>query len=135
MLLALDGLHPPWLGACVSFEGGKPKVTDGPFPASNNETIEVRQVHEMADFVPEVQKAAEGFECPQAAAKETTGASLRRSAPAARSRCRCGRLSGSRRWGPESVLRRGDARLRRYGQDDRQGFEAGLANLKVAAEK
>ena len=31
MLLALDGLHPPSMGARVSFEGGKPKVTDGPF--------------------------------------------------------------------------------------------------------
>jgi hypothetical protein len=99
VLLALDGLHPPSMGARVSFEGGKPKVTDGPFaeakevlggywmiqvrskeeaiewarrcPASNNETIEVRQVQEMADFPPEVQKAAEGFERLQAATKET----------------------------------------------------------------
>ena len=31
MLLALDGLHPPSMGARVSFAGGKPKVTDGPF--------------------------------------------------------------------------------------------------------
>ena len=31
VLLALDGLHPPSMGARVSFEGGKPKVTDGPF--------------------------------------------------------------------------------------------------------
>ncbi len=31
MLLALDGLHPPSMGARVSFPGGKPKVTDGPF--------------------------------------------------------------------------------------------------------
>jgi hypothetical protein len=78
VLLALDGLHPPSMGARVSFAGGKPKVSDGPFteakevvggywmiqvkskeeaiqwatrcPASDNETIEVRQVMEFADF-------------------------------------------------------------------------------------
>jgi len=89
VLLALDGLQPPSMGARVSFAGGKPKVTDGPFietkevlggywmikvkskeeaiewakrcPASDNETIEVRQVHEMADFPEDVQKAAAGF--------------------------------------------------------------------------
>jgi hypothetical protein len=89
VLLGLDGLHPPAMGARVAFAGGKPKVTEGPFPdvkevlggywmiqvkskaeaiewasrcpASNNEVIEVRQVQEMADFSPEVQKAAEGF--------------------------------------------------------------------------
>ncbi|HEY7028225.1 MAG TPA: YciI family protein [Gemmatimonadales bacterium] len=89
VLLALDGLHPPSMGARVSFQGGKPKVTDGPFteakevlggywmiqvasreeaiqwasrvPASDNEVIEVRQVQEMSDFPPEVQKAAAGF--------------------------------------------------------------------------
>src|SRR2546421_192801 len=31
VLLALDGLHPPSMGARVSFSGGKPMVTDGPF--------------------------------------------------------------------------------------------------------
>jgi hypothetical protein len=90
VLLALDGLHPPSMGARVSFEGGKPKVTDGPFaeakevlggywmidvksreeaiewasrcPAGPNEVIEVRQVQEMADFPPDVQAAAAGFE-------------------------------------------------------------------------
>ena len=31
VLLALDGLHPPSMGVRVSFAGGKPKVTDGPF--------------------------------------------------------------------------------------------------------
>jgi hypothetical protein len=30
-------------------------------PASENETIEVRQVHEMSDFPPDVQEAAAGF--------------------------------------------------------------------------
>ena len=86
VLLALDGLHPPSMGARVSFAGGKPKVTDGPFaeakevlggywmiqvrskeeavewasrcPASENEVIEVRQVQEFSDFSGDVQKAA-----------------------------------------------------------------------------
>jgi hypothetical protein len=85
VLLALDGLHPPSMGARVSFAGGKPKVTDGPFseakevlggywmiqvksreeaiawasrcPAGENEVIEVRQVQEWADFPPDVQEA------------------------------------------------------------------------------
>ena len=35
VLLALDGLHPPSMGARVSFRGGKPKVTDGPFTETN----------------------------------------------------------------------------------------------------
>ena len=89
VLLALDGLHPPSMGARVSFAGGTPVVTDGPFteakevlggywmidvksreeaiawakrcPASNNETIEIRQVQEMSDFPPDIQKAAAGF--------------------------------------------------------------------------
>jgi hypothetical protein len=89
VLIALDGLHPPSTGARVSFAGGKPLVTDGPFteakevlggywminvasreeaiawaskcPASENEIIEIRQVQEMADFSPEVQEAAAGF--------------------------------------------------------------------------
>lgn len=89
VLLALDGLHPPSMGARVSFAGGKPKVTDGPFaeakevlggywmiqvrsreeaiewasrcPAGPNEVIEVRQVQEMSDFPADVQEAAAGF--------------------------------------------------------------------------
>ena len=89
VLITLDGLHPPSMGARVSFPGGKPVVTDGPFteakevlggywmievnskeeaiawarkcPASNNEIIEIRQVQEMADFPPDVQEAAAGF--------------------------------------------------------------------------
>ena len=32
VLLALDGLHPPSMGARVSFSGERPKVTDGPSP-------------------------------------------------------------------------------------------------------
>lgn len=90
VLLALDGLHPPSMGARVSFQGGKPKVTDGPFaeakevvggywmiqvrskeeaiawasrcPAGDNEVIEIRQVQEMSDFPADVQAAAAGFE-------------------------------------------------------------------------
>src|SRR5678815_1967612 len=31
VLLGLEGLHPPSMGARVTFAGGKPKVTDGPF--------------------------------------------------------------------------------------------------------
>ena len=89
VLLALDGLHPPSMGARVSFSSGKPKVTDGPFieakevvggywmiqvkskeeaiewakrcPGSENEVIELRQVQEFADFPADVQKAASGF--------------------------------------------------------------------------
>jgi hypothetical protein len=89
VLLALDGLHPPSAGARVSFSGGKPKVTDGPFieakeviggywmiqvkskeeaiewasrcPASDNEVIEIRQVQEFSEFPPDVQQAASGF--------------------------------------------------------------------------
>ena len=34
VLIALDGLHPPSMGARVSFHGGKPLVTDGPFAES-----------------------------------------------------------------------------------------------------
>ena len=89
VLLALDGLHPPSTGARVSFPGGKPKVTDGPFAeakeviggywmieakskaeavewakrcrAGENEVIEIRQVQEMSDFPADVRKAAAGF--------------------------------------------------------------------------
>jgi hypothetical protein len=31
VMLSGEGLHPPSMGARVSFSGGKPKVTDGPF--------------------------------------------------------------------------------------------------------
>lgn len=89
VLLALDGLHPPSMGARVSFSGGRPRVTDGPFPeakevlggywmiqvkskeeavewasrcpGSDNEVIEVRQVLELSDFPADVQEAAAGF--------------------------------------------------------------------------
>jgi hypothetical protein len=90
VLVSLDGLHPQSAGARVSFDGGKPTVTDGPFietkealggywmirvnskqeaidwakrcPASANEIIEVRQVQEFEDFPADIQKAAEAFQ-------------------------------------------------------------------------
>jgi hypothetical protein len=90
VLITLDGLHPPSMGARVSFSTGMPVVTDGPFieakevlggywmievesreeaiawakkcPASENEIIEIRQVHEISDYSEEVQEAAVGFE-------------------------------------------------------------------------
>ena len=86
VLLALEGLHPPSMGARVSFTGGKPNVTEGAaieakevlggywmirvksrdeaiewakrVPASDNEIVEVRQVQEFEDFSPEIQNAA-----------------------------------------------------------------------------
>jgi hypothetical protein len=89
VLLAIDGLHPPSMGARIAFSGGKPRVTDGPFaeakeviggywmiqvkskeeavewasrcPASDNEVIELRQVLEMSEFPTEVQEAGAGF--------------------------------------------------------------------------
>jgi hypothetical protein len=89
VLLALDGLHPPSMGARVTFAGGKPKVTDGPFaeakevlggywmikvksrqeaidwackcPASGNEMIEIRQVQEMEDFPEDIQQEVAKF--------------------------------------------------------------------------
>ncbi|MDX9863068.1 MAG: YciI family protein [Rhodospirillales bacterium] len=89
VLLGLDGLHPPSMGARVSFAGEEPKVSEGPFPevgevlggywmidvkskqeaiewakrcpASDNETIEIRQVMEFEDFPADVKEAAAGF--------------------------------------------------------------------------
>jgi len=101
VLLALDGLHPPSMGARISFSGGKPKVTDGPFaeakevlggywmiqvksreeaiawasrcPASDNEIIEVRQVQEFSDFPADVQEAASNFPEMQAQSGQPKG--------------------------------------------------------------
>jgi len=84
VLLALDGLHPPSMGARVSWSGGKPTVVDGPFaeakevlggywliqvkskeeavewakrcPGDDSCVVEIRQVQEMSDFPPETQK-------------------------------------------------------------------------------
>jgi hypothetical protein len=101
VLLTLDGLHPPSMGARISFPGGKPKVTDGPFaeakevvggywmiqvkskaeaiqwasrcPASENETIEIRQVQEFEDFPADVQKEAAKFPEMQAQSGQRKG--------------------------------------------------------------
>jgi hypothetical protein len=82
-------LQGPSSSTTVRINNGKAVVTDGPFieakeviggywmidvkskdeaiawasrcPASSNEVIEIRQVHEMSDFPPEVQQAAAGF--------------------------------------------------------------------------
>jgi len=78
VLVTLDGLTPPAMGARVSFSTGKPVVTDGPFaeskevvggywmirvnsrdeaiawakrcPADANDVIELRQVFDPDDF-------------------------------------------------------------------------------------
>ena len=85
-----EGLHPPSAGKRVSFRGGRPLITDGPFaeskealggfwiievasledaaawaarcPARDNEVIEIRRIQEMEDFSPEVQDVARGLE-------------------------------------------------------------------------
>ncbi|MGP9810075.1 YciI family protein [Rhodopseudomonas sp. NSM] len=97
VLITCDGLHPPSMGARVSFAGGKPLVTDGPFaevkevlggywmidvasrdeaiawarrcPAGPNEIIEIRQVQELADFPDEIQSELAGFAEMQSAAR------------------------------------------------------------------
>jgi hypothetical protein len=86
VLLGLDGLAPPAKAARVQFAGARPKVTDGPFteakelvggywiiqvkskdeavewakraPMLDGDIIEVRQIQEISDFPPDVQKAA-----------------------------------------------------------------------------
>jgi len=90
VLVELNGLHPPSSGVRVSFVGGGPEVTEGPFPetteclggywmidaasqeeavgwakrcpAGENEVIEVRRVQAMEDFPADLQKAAAGFD-------------------------------------------------------------------------
>jgi len=86
---ALDGLHPPAMGARVSFlaanrrsrtalrrgEGSPRRLLmiqvkskaealewASRAPMSDNEIIEVRQVQEFNDFPPETQKSMEGFQ-------------------------------------------------------------------------
>ena len=86
-LISLDGLRPLSKGARIGFSGGKPAITDGPFveakevvggfwmiqakskeeaiewvkrcPAADGDVIEIRQVFEVSDFPPDVQKAAD----------------------------------------------------------------------------
>ena len=88
VLLGCDGLHPPSMGARISFAEGKGRVVDGPFaearevlggywmievgslaeaiewarrcPAGANEIIEVRQVQELADFPQEIRAVVAG---------------------------------------------------------------------------
>jgi hypothetical protein len=92
VLLALDGLRSPADGARVSFSGGTPTATDGPFaeakevvggywliqasskqeavewalrcPAGEDDFIEVRRVFEMEDFPEDVQAAGRLSERP-----------------------------------------------------------------------
>ena len=90
ILISCDGLHPPSMGARVSFPGRKPTVVDGPFaeakeviggfwiidvpsraaaiewatrcPGGENEVIEVRQIQEVEDYPAGVQAlTAEAF--------------------------------------------------------------------------
>jgi hypothetical protein len=97
-LIGLDGLHPVSKGARVKFTNKKPAVTDGPFieskeviggywhiqanskeeavewarrcPAADGDVIEIRQVFEMSDFPPDVQKAAENTAVSEPIAKK-----------------------------------------------------------------
>ena len=89
VLLACDGLHPPSMGARVTFGGGRAKVSDGPFaeakevvggfwmiqvrsrdeaiawatrcPGDENATLEVRQMQEFEDFPSDVQRTMDAF--------------------------------------------------------------------------
>lgn len=99
-LIALDGLHPSAQGARVSFSGGKPVVTDGPFteskeviggywiiqaasrdeavawasraPCGDGETIEIRRIFEMEDFPQEsIAPNAEAIAAVEAALPKT----------------------------------------------------------------
>ncbi|HEY3934885.1 MAG TPA: YciI family protein [Gemmatimonadales bacterium] len=86
IVIDLNGLRPPAQAARVGFSKGKTSVTDGPFaeakemvggywtinvksrdeaiewaqkaPMLDGDIIEVRQIQEMADFPPDVQRAA-----------------------------------------------------------------------------
>ena len=97
-LIGLDGLHPVSKGARVKFANQRPTVTDGPFietkeviggywhiqtnskeeaiewarhcPAADGDVIEIRQVFEMSDFPPEVQKAAKNTAVSEQIAKK-----------------------------------------------------------------
>ena len=90
VLRAMDGLEPPSVGARVTYDTGKPVVTDGPFaeakevlggywlievasreeaigwakraPMSADEIIEVRKVHDYETWPEDARQAAAGFE-------------------------------------------------------------------------
>ncbi|GLQ86530.1 YciI family protein [Dyella flagellata] len=94
VLLALDGLHPPSAGVRVSSVNGKAKIVDGPFaeakevvggywmidvasrdeavawatrcPLNPGDTVEIRQVFELADFPADGRKVAEDLQQPTA---------------------------------------------------------------------
>jgi hypothetical protein len=96
VLVMLDGLHPPSMGARVTFSGGRPSVSDGPFleanevlggywmidvrsrqeaiawasrcPASDSEVIEIRQVQDVTDFPIEVRELLARFSSQHASA-------------------------------------------------------------------
>ncbi|MCA9675487.1 MAG: YciI family protein [Gammaproteobacteria bacterium] len=86
ILLSADGLHPPSMGARVSFADGTATVHDGPFaeakevlggywmlqvrsraeaiewarrcPARPEDVIEIRQVQDISEFPEDIQRAA-----------------------------------------------------------------------------
>jgi len=90
VLRAMDGLEPPSAGARVTYDTGKPVVTDGPFaeakevlggfwvievasreeavgwakraPMNADEFIEVRKVHDYEDWPEDVKKEIGNFE-------------------------------------------------------------------------
>ncbi|MDE1157532.1 MAG: YciI family protein [Neorhizobium sp.] len=90
VLLSLEGLHPAATGARISFKGGQPTVTDGPFadmkealggywmldlnsreeaiewarrcPAAEGDIIEIRQVFEIDEFPEDIQRAVRTFD-------------------------------------------------------------------------
>ncbi|SFO73344.1 Uncharacterized conserved protein [Variovorax sp. OK605] len=100
VLISCDGLHPPSMGARVSFKDRKPKVVDGPFaeakevlggfwvidvpsradaiewatrcPGGDNEVIEVRQIQEFDDYPADVRAVTAEFASMQTVRK--TGA-------------------------------------------------------------
>lgn len=85
VILAAEGLHPTSRGARMSFAGGKPTVTDGPFaetkelvagfwilqgaskeeivarlssaPFERGEQVEIRRIYEAEEFVPAGERA------------------------------------------------------------------------------
>jgi hypothetical protein len=89
ILISAEGLHPPAMGARITFSGGTPKVTEGPFPdtketlggywmirvkskeeaiawaskcpAADNEVIEIRQVQEEYEFTDKEKTASTDF--------------------------------------------------------------------------
>jgi hypothetical protein len=100
-LLALDGLQPPSKGATITFGAdGKATVVDGPFaeakeviggywiiqaktkeeavewakrvPCYPGQTIELRQIFDMADYSPEVQEVAQASDLAAAPPPEQT---------------------------------------------------------------